>query len=81
MAALAPMGEASTKPQTSSIAFPDILTLEDLKRMTAAVTAVERLAEEDIDVEKEAVARVVLHSCCRGLVDPKKLTDVAVMVA
>ncbi|HLP68401.1 MAG TPA: hypothetical protein VK181_12870 [Rhizobium sp.] len=49
--------------------------------MTAAVTAVERLAEEDIDVEKEAVARVVLHSCCRGLVDPKKLTDVAVMVA
>ncbi len=62
--------------------FPGILVPEDLKRMSFATTdAIERLAGDQITVEKELVARVVLQFYRRGLVEPTKLADVAVMVA
>ncbi|MGW9229706.1 hypothetical protein ACWGPT_02415 [Pseudorhizobium sp. NPDC055634] len=61
---------------------PGIFAPEDLDRMgVATAAAIARLADEDAPVEKEAIARVVLRFYRRGLVDPNKLTDAAVMVA
>ncbi len=59
-----------------------IFSPEDLERMGLAMSAaIARLTDEDAPVEKEAIARVVLRFYRRGLVDPIKLTDAAVMVA
>ncbi len=60
--------------------FPDILHPEDLDKMSiAAAAAAKRLAREGAVAEYEAVARLVVQLYRRGLVDPEKLADVAVM--
>ncbi|MET3587504.1 hypothetical protein ABID21_003629 [Pseudorhizobium tarimense] len=62
--------------------FPAVIYPEDLNRLWSATnSAVKQLVREGAEVESEAVARLVVQFYRRGLVDPKKLENVAVLFA
>ena len=62
--------------------YPDILEPRDLSVMRGAVfTAAERLKIEGIEADKEAIAKIVFRFYRSGLVDPPKLTAVALLFA
>tara|TARA_R110000751_G_scaffold132913_5_gene235434 strand:- start:124 stop:366 length:243 start_codon:yes stop_codon:yes gene_type:complete len=66
----------------SDAGFPGVFVPEDLSRMSVATTgAVERLADDHVGIEMDAVARIVLQFYRRSLFEPKKLADVAVTAA
>ena len=68
--------------QLTDALFGGVLFPEDLARMSVAMTvAIQRLAADRVAIENEIVARIVLRFYRRGLVDPEKLADVAVLVA
>lgn len=62
--------------------FPDILEPSDLLVMRGAVvSAVERLELEGLEADKDAIAKIVFRFYRSGLVEPKKLTAVALLFA
>lgn len=62
--------------------FPEILEPKDLLVMHGAVvTAAERLEAEGIEADKENIAKIVFRFYRSGLVEPKKLTAVALLFA
>jgi hypothetical protein len=72
--------EAKMQSEPYSRDYPDILETKDLSIMRGAVaTAVERLEGEGIEADKEAIAKIVFRFYRSGLVDPQKLTAVALL--
>lgn len=68
--------------QSISEFYPAVFAPEDLKRMgVAAADALKQLEDQELTVEKEAVARIVLRFYRCGLVEPEKLKAVSVMFA
>ncbi|WP_395517541.1 hypothetical protein [Pseudorhizobium flavum] len=62
--------------------FPENLEPNDLSVMRGAVvTAVKRLEDEGTKADKEAIAKIVFRFYRSGLVEPKKLTAIALLFA
>lgn len=62
--------------------FPNILEPKDLSVMRGAVvSAVERLELDGIAADKEAIAKIVFRFYRSGLIEPQKLTAVALLFA
>ena len=60
--------------------FPEILEPKDLSVMRGAVvSAVERLERGGVEADKEAIAKIVFRFYRRGLVEPQKLTAIALL--
>ncbi len=66
--------------ETYSHEFPHILEPKDIAIMRGAVaTALERLEIEGIEGDRDAIAKLVFRFYRSGLVDPQKLTAVALL--